>query len=384
MRIAFDLEGHYHVVHVEYESITAEEDGVNYLFLLGMNPFYITDSFGYTYEPEHFVWIWDRSETTEKPYYTTDPDFNIENIYEVEYFDELDLSELSEQYLRGYYAEDDPDYLSFIKVFNKPEEDTIITNYDIQPVIHLFMVANTSIGDIGKSCEIDKYNILSEFEGIAGALNIDLKKYIISGKEFSKKNLIKTMQSIIPNSEDIVFFIYSGHGFRWNDQDDYYPQLDLRNNNYQDLNTETSLSLSAIYNAFIAKGARLTFILGDCCNSEVGIKQTTNSSFLATKSNRNYNKQYLSKLFFDYSGSLIATAASPGEYSWSNGVNGGFFTSSFLQAIREEISILNDDVPDWDELVDNTLRIAKQKTSPSNCPVCSAQNGLKYSKITSE
>jgi hypothetical protein len=158
--------------------------------------------------------------------------------------------------------------------------------------------------------------------------------------------------------------------------------LDLRYNVYQKIGEENAISLDAIYSSIKSKGARLSIVFGDCCNSNLGINQRTSSTFLASRSNPNFKQEKLEKLFIKSTGSLIVTAASPGEVSWSNDVNGGFFTASFLSAFHEEISYLSNDVADWDGLIKKTKENAKYKSAPATCSVCTPQNAVTNVKIS--
>jgi hypothetical protein len=244
------------------------------------------------------------------------------------------------------------------------------------------IVANTEIGDIGKSCDVDKRNYVSEFEGVAEALGINFKPYIIDGKNFTKTKVNEALSKMTVGTNDVVFFVYTGHGFRWSDQTNQYPMLDMRYNVYQKIEEANAISLDDIYTKIKGKGGRLSIVFGDCCNSDVGINQRTSSTFLASRSNPNFKQEKLEKLFIKSSGSLIATAASPGEVSWSNDVNGGFFTASFLSAFHEEISYLSSDVADWDGLIKKTQENAKYKSAPGTCSVCTAQNAVTNVKVT--
>lgn len=384
MRVAFYQGNRYNVVNVEYTSVTGNEDGVNYLFMIGSNPTYITDKGYYTYKPEHFIWIWSDDLTTEKPYYTTDPDFNEENIYEVDYFNEITLDDITPEYLNQFFSTNEPDYIAFT---NALDEDYGDVEYKYQEdashdqTLYLIVVANTGIGDIGQSCTLDERNFISEFEGVSEALGISFEKYVVDGSSYSKSNFLSTINEVQPDEDDIVIFLYSGHGFRWNDQTDRYPYLDLRANSYQPLNDQTTVALSEVYNTLVNKGARLTVVVSNCCNSNVGINQMTSSNFLVTMSNQNYNMANLEKLLLESSGSLLATAASPNEYAWCNNANGGFFTNSFLQAFRQEISVLNSDDPDWNQMLQNAIVNTREKTSPNACPDCDVQNGMMFVKI---
>lgn len=384
MRVAFSQGNRYNVVNVEYTSLTGNEEGMSYLFLLGSNATYVTENAYYTYNPEHFIWMWDDETTMEKPFYTTDPDFNEENIYEVDYFNELALTDLSEEYLQQFFSTAEEDYIAIINALNTDYDDEIEYYYTESKdrTMHLFVVANTAVGDIGQSCEIDKRNFISEFEGVGEALGINVETYVVEDDNYSKSTVLSTLDRIQPDDDDIILFFYTGHGFRWNDQTDRYPYLDLRENSYQPINDQTSMSFSSLYQSLVAKGARLTVVLSNCCNSNVGINQMTSSTFLVTMSNQNYELENLSKLLLESSGSVLATAASPNEYAWCNTANGGFFTNSFLQAFRQEISVLNNDEVDWDGILQNAIASTRQKTSPASCPSCEVQNGQMFTKVT--
>lgn len=246
---------------------------------------------------------------------------------------------------------------------------------------HLVIAANTDIGDIGTSCEVDKRNLVNEFEGLCEVMNIKLKKYIVDGKNFTKSYLTSTVNSVKPGSNDVVMFVYTGHGFRWSDQTDRFPQLDMRYNPYTSITSETSINLQEIYDMITDKGARLNIVMGDCCNSDVGVNQRTNNTFMASRNDANFNRKNLTKLFFESKGNILATAASPGQVSWSNAVNGGFFLSSFFQAFREEIGYMDTD-PQWDDMIANTIKYAAYKSSKAACSNCTEQNGQKSVSVS--
>ena len=221
-------------------------------------------------------------------------------------------------------------------------------------------------------------NLNSEFGGIAKVLGMRYDLQAIRGKNYSKENLSKLMRNFQPNSDDVVVFVYTGHGFRFDDQQDYYPNMDLCPTSYDDP-TKNYVAVSDVYKELAAKGARLNLVFSDCCNNEIG--ETTpiiNTSTLFSRSNNNFDVKKLERLFVDASGSLIATAASPGEMSWC-GVNGGFFTLSLLESLRAQISVLSTGLPDWETLVANALTAATAKSQ--NNVNTKAQHGMKMIRI---
>jgi hypothetical protein len=249
--------------------------------------------------------------------------------------------------------------------------------------MHLIIAANTSIGDIGMSCSRDQSSLTAEFKGIASSLGISYKQYLINGDNFTKAAVQNTLSSLYPGTNDIVIFVYRGHGFRWNDQQGAWPQLDMRSSPYTRIGENTALDLDYVFKTIKAKGGRLNIVLGDCCNSTIDMPSPlTGSEFLAMQANNNYNDDKLRALFMNTKGNLLATAASPGEVSWANNANGGFFTVSFLQSLREEISYMRDDPADWRDLINNTVTGARRKSSTGVCSNCTLQNGIYHYDVS--
>ena len=369
-----------------------------------------------------FVWFWqedDASDITEKPYVT----YNIKKIkqyIETEYFREISLSDMTEDYISQFYGENEPEYkmllngINLVKLQGDAHRDIEVTvddpiytniganhqevdNYEGENVapgegsntlgtsdaaeastLHLIVVANTNVSDIGTACEKDMINLSSEFGGIARVLGLKYDLKTIRGESYSKENLAQLIRKFTPASNDVVVFVYTGHGFRFDDQQDYYPNMDLSPTSYDDP-VKNYVAVSDIYKELVAKGGRLCLVFSDCCNNEVGATTPlVNTNTLFSRSNNNFDVKKLERLFVDASGSLIATAASPGEISWC-GVNGGFFTLSLLESLRSQVSALSDHTPDWETLVNNALAAATAKSE--NNQNTKAQHGMKMIRI---
>jgi hypothetical protein len=249
----------------------------------------------------------------------------------------------------------------------------------VNSTLHLLLVTNTLISDIGPSCQVDKTNALNEFEIISGELGIPINKVVISDREFSKTSVRNALTNLNPKSNDIVVFIYSGHGYRWSNQNSKYPNIDLRYSNYQNVSENTSYNLSDIYNTIIDKGARLNIVIGDCCNSDIGISNRNGEASLASRKQHQGRVDKLRALFLESRGNLIAAAAKPYETSCGNSRDGGYFLTSFFAAISKETSRLNDNAPSWANIISHTINSANYKTL--NLAGCDPQNGIYYSTI---
>lgn len=372
-----------------------------------------------------FIWLWDKDESEKQqlvPYVSMNEDDDPEDWIRANDFQELSLSMLTPEYL-SQYIDTKSDLFKQISQANREtleaektaeaENQAAINNLgdgsgiynaiyaeamaareqggdqrttgNIQhtaannntcnvndrPVMHLFIVANTEVADIGAACKVDYNNIRNEMNGIAQSIGIRMKEYDVTGANYSKEGLQEQIAALRPSANDIVVFLYTGHGFRFDDQKDPYPMIALTYNDYQPLEGNY-VALSDVYDAICKKNARLNIVLSDCCNSKVGERRPLEGNTLFSRGNNNFSRKRLAELFFNAKGSLLSTAASPGEYSWCD-TAGGMFTLSFIQSLRREISTMNTSNVSWQSIVDNTLKTALQRSSNN----AKAQNGLK-------
>ncbi len=244
--------------------------------------------------------------------------------------------------------------------------------------LHLVSVINTNVSDIGSSCARDYENISSEFKGISQALGMRLKTYNIMGNNYSRSAVESTIDRLRPASNDVVVFLYSGHGFRFDDQQSKYPAIDLTRSSYDNLTDGNYLLMSDIYDAICAKDARLNLVLSDCCNTPIGVETppTREAGTLYCRASNNFSLSRLGQLFLHERGSMLSTAASPGETSICD-MMGGYFTLAFIRSLRKEINATNDQAVSWNTIINNTISTARQRSSEAG----NQQHGLKQITI---
>lgn len=243
--------------------------------------------------------------------------------------------------------------------------------------LHFVAVINTVVQDIGASCRRDYDNILSEMQGIAKSLGIQFKKYDVMDADYSPASVKRVIKDLQPSANDVVFFLYSGHGFRFDDQKSRYPAMALNKSEYDDIK-KNYLLMSEIYRAICAKKARLNIVLSDCCNTPIGINTPPmrEDGTLFGRSNNNFSISRLGQLLLQERGNLLSTAASPGETSLCD-MTGGFFTMAFIRALRKEINATNQQKVSWNTIINNTISAARDRSKA----VGDVQNGLKESSM---
>jgi len=239
------------------------------------------------------------------------------------------------------------------------------------------LLSDTEDKTIGDEDRFDNKSLNKELKGIAQCLNMEIEINNITGTAaYKKRSLVNAIKAIRPAKNDIVFFCFNGHGFRWDNQRDKYPNICMSGPN-DDIDGHYVLTTD-IYNALMKLGARLTICFTDCCNSKVGEyapRQEDNT--LYSRANTRVSKKRMRDLLLNTQGSILATAANPGEYAWSFGGSGSAFTQSFISQLRKEVATNNTDPASWEHLMENTIRQARKRTEDCD----NVQNGIKMVKV---
>ena len=385
MRIAYQYGNADYIVNVNYKSRNGtNNNGEKYSLLAGYAPTFIK---GYNpnlkYNPDYFIWFYNNSSRSwNTPYTTDDSLLNPSNYRTVDSYAKLEPKNVTESHLLKYFQNTELVY-SLLKIMYgiTPAPVTPVTTYK-PSTLHLVLAANTLDPDIGFGCQVDEINLKNEFRQIADALGASFRLNVIDNTAFSKDALVSALNMLSPESNDIVVFIYRGHGFRWKNQTDDWPRMDLRTSAFADITDNSSMNLLEVYNILNSKNSRLNIILGDCCNSEIHTAPVTLNNYLAFQVDNNSDKTKLRKLFLNAKGTVLSAAARKGEVSWSS-PQGGLYSISFLQSLREEISYLNNAVPSWENIISKTIIQARVKSTGDYCPNCSLQNGIENIRVVS-
>ena len=359
--------------YCQYEKM----DGANYLYFLPQpsenrnEPVFPTFCMAYSTDGEFEPQTW----AIFQDVYGEDELLD-ENMKEVDYFREVNLAEKDKQYFLQFYDEDETMFKTIMRAKQQLSEqdngnnsnDNNSNNNDYTPdgnapiTMHLLLVAATKDESIGESVTTDVNLVKKNFSGIAKKLGIAYKETIIAGDDFEKSNIQKAVSRLSVGSNDVVVFVYSGHGFRFDDDTDEHPRMYLTYDG--DLNENTEISTTEIYNEITAKKARLTIFLTDCCNSKAGVQRAEVESvaFGTRAANNNVDINKLRALFVEESGTIRATAAKPGQYARCD-ASGGFMLTSILNNIKAQSSALNDKQPSWNTIVENASKAVAKKTS---------------------
>lgn len=225
--------------------------------------------------------------------------------------------------------------------------------------LHAIIFADTNDPNIGIFDKQDYINMTMEVSTIASATGMKLNKYFFSGEHCSKAQLIKVLDRLKTNKDDVIIFYYSGHGTRSLHDKSEYPQMCLGSRRESDF-----FPLESVLNMLKAQHARLKIVFGDCCNSVspgVTSKEPASKGFtVLTKGPVNT----YTNLFRNYKGFIIASGSQKGENSITLSYNdgspaGGAFTIYFLSALQAVVKQGLD--ADWNTIFGAATDITKER-----------------------
>lgn len=192
--------------------------------------------------------------------------------------------------------------------------------------IHFIMVTDPA----ASGTSIDKRNMFAEIDNIGRACNMRVNKQAFSKRQSNEyKAAINNLRA---GSDDVVFFYYAGHG---RNSGNGWPQF-------------SSIKETYVHEKLKSKGARLAVTMFDCCN--IGPTETPYEG--RTK----LNPSIVYVLMFKTSkGDVMASSSSPSKLSWGSSGTGGFYTSSFLAAMK---NVEDNGANIWDKVANITKNSA--------------------------
>ena len=156
--------------------------------------------------------------------------------------------------------------------------------------------------------------------------------------------VVEWLRALQPNPDDTVLVYYSGHGGM-----DVLGSTHILN--FDPAVTNDFIPRDSLRELLEEKPARLKMLITDTCSNSIDVPQQQGAEAFATL--RAKNRRYTKNLFLEHTGTLDITAASPKQYAWGNGIEGGYFTASLIQSFSADADRNgnNDGFLEWREVV---------------------------------
>lgn len=237
---------------------------------------------------------------------------------------------------------------------------------------YLIIIANTNDDSIGESAQKDLAGISEIFTTLTKQAGITLVRVIVSGTAFNIGNTRTVIDSIKPEKEDIIFFYYSGHGFREKDDRSNYPRISFRSRNNPLPPAVNNLSMEEdVYKKLLAKKARVTIVVSDCCNAEADASVPFGMDMLRPRATGTeglkLNYDNFRKLFLPHQKtSILIGSASKKQLAAGNPKVGGFFTNFFKAELIKNL-YSNTEEGSWMRISRNATENTQKQSLTAEC-----------------
>jgi len=216
--------------------------------------------------------------------------------------------------------------------------------------LHAILVGDTNDQSIGRSVETDLSNFNKLLRSIEENTGLAVQKTTVTGGELGRgkgrDTVLQKLQNLtVAGGQDLVIFLYSGHGGRMSTKQTKWPSLGVEG---VSTSPDRLLDLDLVFDELQKKNPRLLIVLADACNSVIDVQRSFEKNTELAESYR--------KLFLGYQGTIIASSSKMGQYSYGNPEVGGLFIRQWLDSLNKNLATAN---PTWEGL----MKDAKQAIS---------------------
>lgn len=219
---------------------------------------------------------------------------------------------------------------------------------------------------IGPSVTVDFERMGVEMTAIAKSIGYKLKKYCYYGspESFNRNSLEQVLNNMVCAPDDIVYFYYSGHGTRAENEKTEFPEMCLFVSGADYKNLSQLYPLYDVYSRIKAKNPRLVICMGDLCNAtdkgyyrkEEGISK---GASIISKTTTDVYKN----LFLNVKGGLVAASSKPSVTSTCLMMEGkhvgGNFTHNFLSVLQ--YCVVEGKMVNWETLLGAVGELTQEK-----------------------
>jgi hypothetical protein len=185
-------------------------------------------------------------------------------------------------------------------------------------------------------------------QAIAANTGLTLRFQSLSGHSLTPAMARTTLRNLDPGSDDVVYFVYSGHGA--NAGDSVWPTFTLLT-----YTGDPDVDFDEVVSILQPKAQRLLIVLADCCN--VPYYSGREVAVFAPAVKGPYTVENFRRLFLEFAGMIRASASSVGQYSLGDSAEGGLFLNTYMDTFQD----LASDTPSltWQQVLTQTAANTK-------------------------
>ncbi|MCB1111167.1 MAG: caspase family protein [Chlamydiales bacterium] len=199
-----------------------------------------------------------------------------------------------------------------------------------------------------------------EMRTIAAYNDLDLDLTVVTGNDFKSKKIIKVLEKLAVEPDDIVYLFSFSHGYHEFETSTPWPSIHI--DSVKHLNGEgiDQLELTQILEQ---KHPRLLISMFSCCNNYIPPNAVPPQRVTAARHfsviNAELVKNNYRHLFGECSGTIMISSSCRGQFSMAEEEYGEIFLSAFLYTLRSQTQ---QEVVTWKELFEMARQITLYKS----------------------
>lgn len=204
----------------------------------------------------------------------------------------------------------------------------------------------------------DKEIIESLLRQICEQISYEYSESVFNNKH-KPEHLMSAIDQLNCDAKDIIFFYYSGHGYRKKEQLSEFPYI-LWNYSV----SADDVLLEDIHNLLKKKEAQLLVSIGDQCNEQAASMSRSFNLSPPLKSMNTVADAIKDQMFRKIKGDIIIASAKAGEVAEIYNEVGSVFTLAFADAFSKAL-VYNEQL-DWPGLLSSTQQLVDLQCSPTH------------------
>lgn len=219
----------------------------------------------------------------------------------------------------------------------------LLAQGDVEPkLIHWLLFIDTEDEDVGQLDVVGRNVLCQRFVNVVdaalGTVGYSSVPHNNHGPKCRPEYCTQEIRNLQCGKNDIVVFYYIGHGARSDKQgnDHLWPQMCLGQHDYNKY-----IDLEWVHNELKKKNPRMLLTIGMCCNKNSNIPTARVPAFAVNYEPGALSEQkteQIKKMFLAKQGDILATSASPDQYSHGCTSSYGdldLFTCCFVDAFKD-------------------------------------------------
>ncbi len=218
--------------------------------------------------------------------------------------------------------------------------------------LHLILVGDYEARELMPALKFDITNMRREAREISANTGLKVVETVLTGRDARTASVLAKLNALEPGSNDVVFFYFTGHGFRMPSKgNNQWPYLYFT---AEDLGVD----FSEVYDILSSKNGRLKILMVDGCNNVLAehsvpiVKEVLRAGYAPRGVRENYKK-----LFLDSYGTIAIATCGPGQTSLALS-NGSLYTLCFLKCLHKAVHKPSY-ILDWQSFLDEVSGVAE-------------------------